>query len=395
MTDLGQRVADAVVTAFGKLNVKSGKPTTRSNGVSEWTVLAGLVAIDGDELTVVSIATGVKALPDEVRSFSNGYMVHDMHAEILCLRLFNRYLMEEVKGDCHRLLLESATTNTESVTSSGLSETREGPEEAGNSDANDGPEHSKFSKNLKFKSETYRLKPSLKLALYISEPPCGDASMSHVANGQTAWEEPAQKRQKVVRGRANFGHLGTVRTKPGRADSKLSLSKSCSDKLCLKQYTGILNCITSLRIEPIFLDFLVLDETKHVDADFRRCFHERMSQKPECPLQALTYRDNNFPFSKDPERTPSPVSLAYIAISNTAHVINNGVKNGANAKKPRANGASPLSRRSLWQQAAGHVPTFASYNKLKQANKERQNLKLKARKLLGSWPQTGEDDFCL
>ncbi|KAM9925398.1 hypothetical protein OXX59_003889 [Metschnikowia pulcherrima] len=392
MTDLGQRVADAVVTAFGKLNVNSGKPTIRSNGVSEWTVLAGLVAIDGDELTVVSIATGVKALPDEVRSFSNGYMVHDMHAEILCLRLFNRYLMEEVKGDCPRLLLESATANTESVTPMYRLGTREGPEEAGKSDTNAGPEH---IKNSESQSETYRLKPSMKLALYISEPPCGDASMSHVATGQTAWEEPAQKRQKVIRGRANFGHLGTVRTKPGRADSKLSLSKSCSDKLCLKQYTGILNCITSLRIEPIFLDFLVLDESKHVDADFGRCFHERMSQKPERPLQALTYRHSNFSFSKHPERTPSPVSLAYIAISNTAHVINNGVKNGANAKKPRANGASPLSRRSLWQQAEGHVPTFASYNKLKQANKERQNLKLKARKLLGSWPQTGEDDFRL
>ena len=39
----------------------------------------------------------MKTLPDKVRSYSNGLMVHDMHAEILALRLFNYYLLEK---DC-------------------------------------------------------------------------------------------------------------------------------------------------------------------------------------------------------------------------------------------------------------------------------------------------------
>ncbi|GEQ69882.1 hypothetical protein JCM33374_g3558 [Metschnikowia sp. JCM 33374] len=396
-SDLGQRIADEVVASFGKLNIKSGKPGTRSNGVSEWTVLAGLVAIDGDKLWVVSLATGVKAMPDDVRSFSAGSIVHDMHAEILCLRIFNWYLMEEIRGKCERKLLEPILVGGSC-----------GGTGSPKSEHSDVPDSDKDTENGPHAFPRFRLRPSLKLALYISEPPCGDASMTHISGGQSSWEnlenkpsdhdsEPASKKQKVVRGRANFDNIGVVRTKPGRADSKISYSKSCSDKLCVKQYTGILNCITSLRVNPVYLDYLVLERSKYHCEDFSRCFRRRLSHPPPHGLEILTFDKNNYPYAKNPHRIPSALSLVYSGLTKTAQVVNNGVKNGAHVKNkpPKPSGASFLCRRSLWSQAQGEIPDFKSYRELKDGNRTRQEIKKKTRDDLGSWPECKDEDFSL
>lgn len=131
--ELGNAIASTVIDTFNGLSIKSGKPVVRSNGVEEWTVLASVVAITNNNIMPITLATGVKTLPDKVRSYSNGLMVHDMHAEILALRLFNYYLLEK---DCPLV------------------------------------EHS-------------GLKHDVKLALFISEPPCGDASMSYISSNLT------------------------------------------------------------------------------------------------------------------------------------------------------------------------------------------------------------------
>lgn len=51
-------------------------------------------------------------------------------------------------------------------------------------------------------------------------------------------------------GRANFSILGVVRRKPARADAEPSLSKSCSDKLSLRQVMSILSYPASLLVAP-------------------------------------------------------------------------------------------------------------------------------------------------
>ena len=101
-SSLADRISEVIVNNFNGLNIKSGKPTVRSNGVQEWTVLAGLVALIYDtndteepEIYPITIATGVKALPNRFRDFSEGAMVHDLHAEILAIRLFNWFLLDE------------------------------------------------------------------------------------------------------------------------------------------------------------------------------------------------------------------------------------------------------------------------------------------------------------
>lgn len=410
--DLGQRIADAVVTRFMKIGGKAGKPVTRLNGIEEWTVLAGLVAVDfttkktldsPENIQVLCVATGVKAMPDSVRQYSQGSVVHDMHAEILCLRMFNRYLMEEIKDPLGRKILEEvAKESEESESNAGSKLESDSNTESDSTDSTESSDSDKFeNKNPTIPVfPRLRLKPSLKLALYISEPPCGDASMAHIANGQESWtdmgsnEEPAAKKQKLVRGRANFNDVGVVRTKPGRADSQVSYSKSCSDKLCLKQYTGILNCITSQRIEPVFLKYLVVDASKYHTADFHRCFSGRLSQLPPHPLSALTFPVSHYKYAKTPGKVPLPLSLVYCASTNTLEVLNMGAKNGGYVKnrRPKPTGTSILCRQNLWAQAQSEIPVFASYKQLKNANFARQRLKQTARTHMGLWPECCADD---
>ncbi|OBA21992.1 hypothetical protein METBIDRAFT_40144 [Metschnikowia bicuspidata var. bicuspidata NRRL YB-4993] len=378
---LGQRIADAVEAHFEKASGKGGRPGVRPGGVAEWTVLAGLVAVDGDSLTVLSAATGVKAMPDCVRRYSRGLIVHDMHAEILCLRMFNWYVVEEVKHAARRRFLEPTGAA--------------------------GPGGPRF-----------RWRPGVRLALYVSEPPCGDASMAHDEAGKEATEKrstekrsrttpaapatdgPAAKKHSAVRGRAGFGDLGVVRTKPGRADSRVSFSKSCSDKLCAKQFTGILNCVASVRVDPVFLDFLVVAEQKHSPADFRRCFVSRLGPLPPPPphaLQVLTFGASRYAYAKHAGRVPLPLSWVSCPVAGTAHVLSQGVRNGAHVKNgpPRRAGASTLCRRSLWEHAQGEVPVHGSYRQFKQAAVGRERRKHEARAALGAWPACAEDDFAV
>lgn len=357
---LADKIAQEVVRQFDLLHVKSGKPTIRSNGTKEWTVLAGLVALEGDCISVLTLATGVKTMPDEVRKYSSGWIVHDMHAEILCLRLFNWLLVEE-----------AMTFSTEGL--------------------------SLLEENKEKETCRFKLRESIKLALYVSEPPCGDASMSGLSANQEAWEEPPTKKLQVMRGRAHFNKVGVVRTKPGRADSVVSLSKSCSDKLCLKQFIGILNCISSKLVLPVYLDYLVLQKDKYNEADFRRCFTERLSNAPpeNQRLKVLIFDQDDYKFHKADEATPLLLSLIYCVPKKTVQVLNNGVKNGAYVKKkpPKPSGASFLCKRKLYEQAKPLIGIFDKYLHLKVSDIKRQAMKEYGRAQLDNWPPSGEDDF--
>lgn len=363
---LANRIAAAVVLEFNSSHAKAGRPATRANGIPEWTVLAGLVTLQGDLIEVISVSTGVKALPDEIRSFSAGWMVHDMHAEVLCLRMLNYVVTDDV-------LKEKQGKDTL------LLERRDGK---------------------------LLLKEGKKLALYISEPPCGDASMSYVSQGREAWEESAPKRLKsedgVRRGREGFDVLGVVRTKPGRADSRVTLSKSCSDKLCLRQETGLLNSINSLFVEPMCLEFLVLLAAKYQQADFERCFR-RIQPKAGTAVQPLLYTEDPFTFHKLENAVPSPLSLVLCPPLKIAQVILNGAKNGGYIKNkpPKPHGASVLCNQKLVAMARLLIQELKetetkppeTYLALKSMNPQKE-LKQRVHGLLG-WTPTTQDDFSL
>ncbi|GMF66209.1 unnamed protein product [[Candida] boidinii] len=241
----------------------NGKPRVKSNGVPEWTVLASLVALippelekgeDDDNESIleeprlkrqklsdsqtdketkekedndkevkdiianytikpITITTGVKSLPTEIiENKSNGKLIHDMHAEILSIRLFNYILLEE----CIEL-------KKGFISKSDLIEFDDHDDQNGENE------------------RKFKIKNGIKFALYISEIPCGDASIDNIreqSSDKQNWEDVNYIESKdgnnesvgdtkiatsgVIRGRENFSIVGKVRTKPGRKDSKLS-----------------------------------------------------------------------------------------------------------------------------------------------------------------------------
>lgn len=373
---LADEIANAVTRVFHSLSLKSGKPAVRSNGVKEWTVLAGIVALYEDKIVPLTLATGVKALPDKNRAFSNGLLVHDMHAEILAIRLFNWFLLDEAlrldKNKCASEIVEKT---------------------------DDGH---------------FRIKDRIELALYVSEPPCGDASMSLLSQDKEAWEEGPRKRQKtsILRGRDHFHKLGLVRTKPGRLDSAVTLSKSCSDKLCLRQVLGLANAISSvLYPENAFLDYLVLKGEKSHETDLRRCFEERISLPGVRKMQSLGYKEDGFQFHKPNNasggQVPSPLSLLHVP-GRLTEVLNNGVRNGSFVKNkaPRKGGESVVCNQLFWKkgrelvarvssQKEGEGPPVTSYVRFKQQNSERMERKKRTVSHLDNWNPTAGDDFAL
>ena len=75
-------------------------------------------------------------------------------------------------------------------------------------------------------------------------------------------------------GRAYFSHLGIVRRKPARGDAPLCLSKSCSDKIALKQCTSLLSSIVSLFVSPelVYTSTMVLPHSQYSAVACSRCF---------------------------------------------------------------------------------------------------------------------------
>lgn len=74
-----------------------------------------------------------------------------------------------------------------------------------------------------------KLNGNIKFHMYISRSPCGDASMRALADekSEEIYRSNNSMIGKVIRGRASFDKLGSIRTKPGRIDSEPSHSMSC------------------------------------------------------------------------------------------------------------------------------------------------------------------------
>lgn len=126
------------------------------------------------------------------------------------------------------------------------------------------------------------------------------------AVAQSSTEDPAA----ALPGRAYFSHLGLVRRKPARGDAPLTLSKSCSDKMALRQCTSLLSSLTSLLVNPEFayLCTVVLPASQYSATGCQRAFSAGGRMAPVaggdwgggyrfCPFGVET-TDLDFAFSK-------------------------------------------------------------------------------------------------
>ncbi|EKG17284.1 Adenosine deaminase/editase [Macrophomina phaseolina MS6] len=172
-------------------------------------------------------------------------------------------------------------------------------------------------------------------------------------------------------GRGYFSELGVVRRKPARPDAPPTLSKSCTDKIALKQSTSLLNAAASLLLDPrnAYLSTLVLPESQHVPAATTRAFsstgrmaslvHDKTNAWPSGylfrPFQVHT-ASREFEWSRrsgQPGQTLIPCNLSALYTPQRQEVIINGSLQGR--KQGDVKGASAVSRRAMWSAVAGVV----------------------------------------
>ncbi|ANB15960.1 Tad1p [Sugiyamaella lignohabitans] len=391
-------IAGLVIEKYHKLPLK-GKPTVRSNGVREWTVLAGIVT-ETPALgpRCVSLATGVKAIPNASLPKCHGMVLHDMHAEILAIRGFNRFLLEEC--------LKAVEQRSDYI-------------------LYDKQRHSEDGSRYMFFA-----KSKLKIYLYVSEAPCGDASMSLISSGQQdAWADPVSRidgvESGIVRGRDHCFQVGLTRTKPGRRDSPITYSKSCSDKLCLRQVSSLLSGLLSSILSPdsFYLSKLIVPREVYIEEDFVRAFRSRLQTGTKRKFEqdasdndfALPsgYRtkffeycvtDSSWEFKKVNTEAvggskPSSTSILWISdLSNEA--ISNGVIMGA--KPFVGKGQSSVSRKQMFQSFAKIYSKIGlsldddiTYLAFKKSNVTRISVKERVYAKLKGWVYTEKDDFRL
>ena len=234
----------------------NGKPKSTAEAASEFTVLASIVATRrrsdalGDsptEMIVISIATGTKCA-GKCREDVDGCILCDSHAEVLARRGLVRWLFKcliAVQKDISICTQDSFPLCLVSSIESdkGLTNVTQGA--------------------------YFRMKGEWDFHLYISDSPCGDASIytRKVNDGCIAGFTGA----KLVRSESNREHvdkeqlitacmtddipptanicnwerediqeIGAVRTKSGRSDVQVqnrTTSMSCSDKICRYETT--------------------------------------------------------------------------------------------------------------------------------------------------------------
>lgn len=219
-------------------------PKTCGLSHNEFTVLAAIVAKDAGsgKVEVLSLATGTKCCGEaehgEVRK--EGTIVGDSHAEILARRAFHLYVLESISA-----LLAAGEVKVSS--SSGSVKSGEGYGDG------DGDENI-----LELVDGKAKLKKDTSLTLYISDNPCGDASI-YSRRGMTEDEEgfTGAKRVRKCDSESSEGfeerqEVGVLRTKSGRSDipdKYRTASMSCSDKICRWLQLGLQGSLLSPFVE--------------------------------------------------------------------------------------------------------------------------------------------------
>jgi tRNA-specific adenosine deaminase 1 len=167
-------------------------------------------------------------------------------------------------------------------------------------------------------------------------------------------------------GRAYFSQLGIVRRKPARGDAPPTLSKSCSDKIALRQCTSLLSSLASLFVDPAnaYIDTLVLPESQYSAAACERAFSPTGRMKAVADRQwpgGYAFRpfkveatDVEFAFSKRAVQAHSEaISASNLAATWSASGFEESILGGVlqGRKQFAVRGASKSSRRQMWMKS--------------------------------------------
>ncbi|KAK7709017.1 hypothetical protein SLS64_006500 [Diaporthe eres] len=354
----------------------------------------------------------MKCLPASKLPSAGGRVLHDWHAEVLVIRAFNHFVLQECKamitdGKDSLYIRRSSSTSADELPG----ETRH-----------------------------FCWREDVTLHMYCSEAPCGDASMELTISAQqdaSPWESPlpphlmpegasasASTPDLALLGRACFGQLGVVRRKPARADAPPSLSKSCSDKLALKQCTSLLGSPAALLVSPTgaYLSSLVLPESQFSAAACERCFSPRGRLAPLGAVEAeweggygfrpFVVRTTGLEFEHSRRGPEHSEGLRYVAsnlamawsCNGLAENLIGGVLQGRKQSDARA--GSAVSRGKMWalvQEIVHQVesdripPALGTYGALKDSPGLAMRSKVKEdvrKEALKGWVKnTGDEEF--
>lgn len=355
MPSIAEDVANLALSTFDSLAPKC-KPRTLADGGREWTAMAAVVLAesgDNPRLTCVALATGTKCLAASALPKCHGSVLHDCHAEILALRGFNYSLLAEIQQ-----LLRDPTYQSPILELTG---------EDGTANQHE---------HISTPHAAFRLRPAISIYFFTTEAPCGDASMeilmkSMPTDETTPWPVEVSD-TTTLQGRGHFSLLGHVRRKPARADAEPSLSKSCTDKLAIKQFTSAISFPADLfvqRTENAFIRAIVVYADQYDSTGYQRAFAPsgRLLSVKHLghffDIQPLPADFPCFPFSKggrgselgSQKRTKaSNISALWInrpsqRTVGIPEILINGVKQGYKQWDARLGKASIVSRRSLWE----------------------------------------------
>lgn len=362
----------------------------------------------------------MKCLPQSKIPSAQGNVLHDWHAEILAIRAFNRFLVDE----CADLARQGLGGRDESA----WVKWRKNLDEEENTEEEEGVGC--------WQDQPFALRDGVGIHMYCSEAPCGDASMELTMAEQedaTPWESPTSgidtEEEGMLLGRGHFDQLGVVRRKPSRPDAPGTLSKSCSDKMALKQCTGLLSGVVSMLVHPgnAYLESVILPESQCVGNAVERAFGKQGRMKELAseevqdrwrskgfafkPFEVKTTK-REFEFSRRSTQAgtmPNVSSnLSAVYTPRKQEILVNGVLQGRKQLDPK--GASFLSRRLLWKSVLDvamkvGLPALASalgkrtYAEMKEADvlKGREKVKQDVRELsLRGWQRNeGDEQWCL
>ncbi|KAL4947156.1 adenosine deaminase/editase [Aspergillus filifer] len=291
IASLPSRIAGLVHAYFDGLPKRS-KPIVRDDGTAEWIPMTGIVLVKGEStlsetLTCVAVTTGAKCLPASQIPSCNGLVLHDCHAEILAIRAFNFWLLSECRAFFQREKEIKGGNGSQ-----GRSEASNGP--IPNADESLSPyirRRQKLESPKDAVTPPLEIQPDVSIYMYCTCAPCGDASMELLMAEQddpTPWAIPeadpnaTAETISALSGRGHFSRLGVVRRKPARADAESTKSKSCSDKLALRQVSSLLSHGASLFVAPTenaYIKGLVMPEEEICKVGVERCFGEEGRMK--------------------------------------------------------------------------------------------------------------------